>query len=89
MPGGSQVVSSVGKVEALVGQGKVRDDRVCQGDGQRWPGEKRRIDDLHLHSGLALSGTVPSLDTPAGMPRLIWEWILALAWPNVPLRRIM
>jgi hypothetical protein len=32
---------------------------------------------------------VPSLDTPAGMPRLIWEWILALAWPNVPLRRIM
>ena len=35
--GGSEVVPGVGEIEALVGQGEVRDNRVSEGDRQRRP----------------------------------------------------
>src|ERR1019366_8196583 len=41
-----EVVAGVGEVEALVGEGEVRDDRVGEGDGQRGPVQEGRVDDL-------------------------------------------
>src|SRR5947208_11390500 len=44
--GGSEVVAGVGEVEAFVGERKVGDDRVGEGDRQRGPVEEAGIDDL-------------------------------------------
>src|SRR5260370_5372249 len=42
----SEVVAGVGEVEALVGEGEVRDDRAGEGDRQRGPVEEGGVDDL-------------------------------------------
>lgn len=44
---GSQVVTRIGQVEALVGQWEVRKDRVRQRHRKRGPVEERGIDDFH------------------------------------------